>query len=172
MRIIFAHGLEGSPQGRKAVALAEAGLAPLVPDCRGLLLADRVSRIEDQLQPGDVLVGSSYGGLAVALVAARRSARVAGLVLLAPALELPEPPNHRPRELVAPPGLPVRILHGMRDTVVPIGESRRYRDRSGTGVVLEEVDDVHDLNGSLDRMVALVREVVALAEGGPAHFPS
>ena len=46
---------------------------------------------------------------------------------------------------------PTRIIHGVRDEVVPVTSSRRYaatRDH----VALIEVDDIHDLGLSIDRI--------------------
>lgn len=157
MIVVFAHGLEGSPQGRKSTALREAGLEPIVPDGTEKVLSLRVQDLVEVTAPGDVvLVGSSYGGLAAALVAARYPDRFRALVLCAPALEFREPPNLEPLALVAPRSIPTHILHGTGDTVVPLAWSRRYRDRSGPHVVLEEVDDDHSLGASIPRLVAVV----------------
>ena len=40
--IIFAHGMEGSPNGSKIRSLREAGFEVLAPDFQGMALADRV----------------------------------------------------------------------------------------------------------------------------------
>lgn len=160
--IVFAHGLEGSPQGTKARYLATLGLPLRVPDMRGMPLAARVALLEGEVAGGGVLlVGSSYGGLAAALVAARWPARLTGLVLCAPALDWAEPPNLEPSALAAPASLPVTILHGLRDEVVSIAVSRGYRDRSGPHVRLLELDDDHLLSGSLDLLGRTIRGISA-----------
>jgi pimeloyl-ACP methyl ester carboxylesterase len=162
-RVLFAHGLEGSPRGTKARYLATLGAPLRVPDMRGLPLAARVEILERVIAAGNVLlVGSSYGGLAAALVAQRHPDLLVGLVLCAPALCWAEPPNLDPATLAAPVGLPVTVLHGLRDEVVPIAASRAYRDRSGPGVRLLEVDDDHALGGSLD---LVGREILSLLAG-------
>ena len=118
--ILFVHGMEGSPRGAKVRALSEAGLEVEAPDFTGLTLAARVSLLEEATRPGQlVLAGSSYGGLAAALVAQRFPGRFRGLLLCAPALELAEPPAEDPQLIVAPPPLPTVVIHGIRDDVVP-----------------------------------------------------
>ena len=70
--LLFAHGLEGSPQGTKVRFLRDAGLDVVAPDLQGLALVERIARIEALSAAGDVLLtGSSYGGLTAAIVAAR-----------------------------------------------------------------------------------------------------
>jgi hypothetical protein len=159
--ILFLHGLEGSPQGRKAQRLGRLGLPLQVPELRGLPLRERFRRAEVLTRPGGILlVGSSYGGLAAALLAQAHPERFTGLVLCAPALLLVEEPNLEPHDLVAPPGLRVTILHGLRDEVTPIEGSRAYKARSGPGVTLLELDDDHPLRGSLELLAEVVEGMV------------
>jgi hypothetical protein len=158
--IVFAHGLEGSPQGTKSRRLQQLGLPLTVPDLRGVPLRGRVERLEEITQPGGILlVGSSYGGVAAALLAQRHPERFIGLVLCAPALGRREDPNVAPDALAAPAGLPTVILHGLHDDIVPIELSRAYRDRSGPGVVLHELDDGHPLRGSIELLVQVVLDL-------------
>jgi uncharacterized protein len=49
-----------------------------------------------------------------------------------------------------PPTIPVRIIHGREDNVVPIGTSRRYAARHPDQVELFEVEAGHVLNDHLD----------------------
>ncbi len=49
-----------------------------------------------------------------------------------------------------PPACPVTIIHGDRDTTVPIADSRAYAAEHPDLVQLVEVDADHDLNGHLD----------------------
>lgn len=156
--VIFAHGLEGRPDGTKPRALRAAGLDPICPDGRGLPLQPRVDGIRAAVaaHPGALLIGSSYGGLAALFVAAEAPERLSGLLLLAPALHWSEPPATHPERLCVPATLPTAVLHGVRDDVVPIAVSRALRDRC-PHVVLHEVDDDHLLHASLERIVALAR---------------
>jgi len=162
--IVFAHGLEGSPQGNKSRRLRALGLPCVVPDMGGVPLQGRFEVLERATRGGGVLlVGSSYGGLVAALVAQAHPERFVGMVLCAPALGWVEAPNLEPQGLVAPAGLPVTIIHGLHDDVVPIDQSRAYRDRSPVGITLLEVDDGHALRGSLE---LLAQVVLGLAETG------
>ena len=65
MTVIFCHGLEGSPQGRKVQALRAAGLEVIAPDFQGQNLAARVATLLPVLRahPEALVVGSSYGGI-------------------------------------------------------------------------------------------------------------
>ena len=71
--IIFAHGLEGSPNGSKIRALREAGFDVIAPDFQGMVLAERVILLQQVCQEHreakPVLAGSSYGGLTASIVA-------------------------------------------------------------------------------------------------------
>ncbi len=158
--LVFAHGLEGSPLGTKSRFLRGLDPSLRVADMRGIALQGRFDLLEEQTRGGGLLlVGSSYGGLVAALLALRYPERFSGLVLCAPALGRREPPNLRPEDLVAPPGVPTVIIHGLQDDVVPIEHSRAYRDRSGPGVVLHEVDDDHRLSESLDLLGEIVQRL-------------
>ena len=167
--IIWAHGLEGSPMGTKVQALRAAGLPVTAPDGRGLALADRLPDIEAALHAHAdqrvVLAGSSYGGLAVACLLRRRWPQVAGVLLCAPALHHREPPLTAGEVLRPPVGLPVRILHGRPDAVVPLSASEGYVAAAPTGadVRLDVVEDDHRLSASVDTIVGLARELGAAA---------
>ena len=45
--IIFAHGLEGSPNGSKIRALRNAGFDVVAPDFQGMVLAERVDLLHE-----------------------------------------------------------------------------------------------------------------------------
>lgn len=155
MTVVFCHGLEGSPRGKKAQALRAAGLDPVAPDFSGMNLAARVDHLLPVLRahPGCTLVGSSYGGLAAlcgAILFAREGGHVRGLVLCAPALVLAEPP-------VADTGLappcPTIAIHGRGDALIPYAMVEAWA-AAHPGVDLRLVDDEHMLANSLDRIVA------------------
>lgn len=171
MEILFAHGLESGPHGRKYQALVAAGHRVVAPDGRGLDLAGRVDLLQRAIVEIDVrsgrppfVVGSSFGGLAgllAALVAADDGTVVAGLLLCAPALGLPLPPAlDRP---LRPPA-PTTILHGRGDDVLPIAGSRDFA--AAQGLRLVEVDDDHRLAASIPTILGLVDEGLRAALGG------
>lgn len=159
--LLFAHGLESAPIGRKSQALIDAGYEVIAPDGRGRDLAGRIEGLLEVLEgltASPVLVGSSFGGIAglvAAIMAAERGRGVPGLVLCAPALQLPPPPGTVDR-LVRP--CPTIIVHGTRDEIIPIELSRAFvREHGGR---LREVDDDHGLGGpGLDVILAAVEEL-------------
>ena len=163
--ILWAHGLEGSPNGTKVTALREHGFEVCSPDGRGLPLAARLdgllaesARLADR-RP--VLAGSSYGGLASAWLAATHPERFRGVLLLAPALHFSETPVEDVKTLRAPVGLPMHIIHGVPDSIVPVQASRDYVHRStGADLTLEEVDDNHSLVASLPRIRAVLSRLL------------
>jgi pimeloyl-ACP methyl ester carboxylesterase len=167
--VLFCHGLDTGPFGRKYHALIDAGIDLVAPDFQGMDLAARVAHLLPILGRYDapVVVGSSYGGI-TALCAARLHAdaggRLAGLLLCAPALARTEPPaaELRRRTGLRPPA-PTVVIHGLRDEVIPIAVSRDFAHAHPDRVELVEVDDDHGLAGSLDRIVAATRDLMAAA---------
>lgn len=168
--IVFAHGLEGSPEGSKVQALRAAGLAVDAPDGQGMVLADRIDGLREALlrqverAPGErlILAGSSYGGLAAAWLAVEQGHRLDGLLLLAPALHHAEPPATHPGALVAPADVPTVIIHSRDDDIVPIGVSRAYVAASralGRQVELIEVEGDHALREQLAVIVRQAQEL-------------
>ncbi len=159
--ILFAHGLEGSPQGSKIRSLRAAGIEVIAPDFQGMALAARVDLLTavstEFAADRPLLVGSSYGGITSAIVASRHPERFRGLLLLAPALGITEPPVVGP--LTAPGGLPTEVLHGEHDAIVPISVSEAYCARSG--LTLLRADDGHRLAESHAEIVRLARALGA-----------
>ena len=129
MRVMFCHGLESGPHGRKYHALVDAGFEVTSPDCRNRDLGARIEIIADAIvaQPPSIVVGSSFGGIAsllALLVAARRGARVHGHLLCAPALQLEPPPGFaEPVKTAAPTTEPSRPCRRRR----PSGCCRRHQ---------------------------------------------
>mmetsp|Transcript_21187 Transcript_21187/g.56513 ORF Transcript_21187/g.56513 Transcript_21187/m.56513 type:complete len:225 (-) Transcript_21187:100-774(-) len=89
----------------------------------------------------DVVVGSSFGG-AVAVEILLRGLWSGPTVLLAPAHQLLS------RDFVIPPSIAVTVIHGLRDSVVPLGSSVRLASCS-RDVVLVTPDDTHGLRTML-----------------------
>lgn len=158
MTVVFCHGLEGSPQGKKAQALRAAGLEVVAPDFTGQDLATRVATLLPVLvaHPDCTLVGSSYGGLAAlcgAILHTQAGGRIRGLVLCAPALFLHEPPADVTG--LAPP-CPTITIHGRGDALIPAARVEAWAAEHPP-VVLQLVDDEHVLAKSLDRIAAAAR---------------
>lgn len=161
-RVQFIHGLEGSPQGAKARLLATHFTAntPAMdtrdfPGCVATQAAVIASFAPD------VLIGSSFGG-GVAVELLRRKHWNGPTLLLAQAALMYD----REARLLA--DVPVWLVHGTRDDVVPIEHSRRLA-RTGTPdlVRLIEVDDDHSLAGMVasGELVAVVRELYDSSRG-------
>jgi predicted esterase len=140
LRVQFIHGLEGSPQGEKARFLAERfeATAPAMNTADFEASLEVQHRALEDFSP-DVLVGSSFGG-AVALELLRRSYFRGPTVLLAPAARAFGIP------LVIPEGVPVVIVHGLRDELIDPNDSV-VLGRTGSPGLVEtvEVDDGHRL---------------------------
>ena len=153
--LVWAHGLWGSPNGSKVTAVRESGIEVISPDFNEMELVDRIELLEKTIQIGDVvLAGSSWGGLACALTAQKKPDKLKGLLLLAPALHYPEPPNDNPDKLIAPDGIPVTIIHSKTDDIVPINASKDYVKRSGNNVNLIVVEDNHVLENSIELIIS------------------
>jgi hypothetical protein len=157
--IVFAHGLEGSPNGTKIQILRSAGFHVDAPDGRKKSLSMRIEQLEHLILGRRVLlVGSSYGGLAAAYVAEQHPDRLVGLLLLAPALHRNERPVADASALRPPKGVPTILIHGIHDEVVPIGTSRQYIG-GGEGRLIETEDD-HRLKHSMDVMLDSVQALL------------
>lgn len=141
-RLIFLHGLESSSQGEKAVLLRERLLGILTPDFTGSL-QERMTQLYPILgdKTGWTLIGSSFGGLMAALFTCQHPKQVRKLILLAPALNLPEFAGRLP----APVDVPTIIIHGTQDDVVPLEPVRALAKKVFINLTYHVVDDDHRL---------------------------
>lgn len=126
--VVFAHGLESGPWGRKITALAPIATAEGYQvdsvDFRGMDdPTARVTRLVDACQDktGDlILVGSSLGAWVVTAAAGALHAR--GLFLMAPAFYMPQLPPLRAARV----DCPTAVVHGWDDEVIPYQNSLRF----------------------------------------------
>lgn len=126
--VVFSHGKESGPWGRKITAMAatarDLGHEVESVDYRGI--DDPAARVEKliaaaaRLAAPLVLVGSSMGGHVAAAAAARLRPR--GVFLLAPAFYMPGFESYTPQDVPCP----VAIVHGWRDDIVPVENSVRW----------------------------------------------
>ena len=148
--VVFSHGQESGPWGTKIRAMAELveskGLTALSIDYQGI--ADPTERVEKLIaEAGDiddalVLVGSSMGGHVATAAADRLSA--SGLFVLAPAYYM-EGYEH----LTPPaPAMPICIVHGWHDDIVPVDNSIRFARECSASLYL--VDGDHRLTANID----------------------
>lgn len=150
--VLFSHGQESGPWGSKIRAMADLvkskGCAADSIDYRGIddptervnkLLA--VARdIDDPL----ILVGSSMGGHVATAAADELGA--AGLFVLAPAYHM------RGFEALTPdpPGMPICIVHGWHDDIVPVENSIRFARNCRAELHL--IDGDHRLTSNIDEI--------------------
>ena len=150
--VIFSHGQESGPWGTKIRAMADLvrslGCEADSIDYQGI--ADPTERVEKCIREcADitdklVLVGSSMGGHVATAAAGQLNA--AGLFVLAPAYFMEGHEDLTPE----PPPIPVSIVHGWHDDVVPVENSIRYaRSCSAT---LHLVDGDHRLTANIDEI--------------------
>jgi len=140
--VVFSHGQESGPWGRKISALAEIarseGYDAHSVDYRGIVEPRaRVAKLVDFCKEfvGDlVLVGSSMGGYVSVASASLLHAR--GVFLMAPALYVEGLPALRPGAL----DCPVTVVHGWRDEVVPFDHSMRFAQSYAAALHLLESD--------------------------------
>lgn len=150
--VIFSHGQESGPWGTKIKAMAEAvrtlGCAADSVDYRGI--DDPAVRVEKLVRycasPGGpiVLVGSSMGGHVA--TAAASAVNAAGLFVLAPAYYMPGYEALTP----AAPEIPISIVHGWDDDVVPVENSIRFA--AACKATLHIVDGDHRLTANIDEI--------------------
>lgn len=141
--IIYLHGLESNSQTYKAALVREVFPELLVPDFTGSL-EERMAQLYPILgkRSNWTIIGSSFGGLMAALFATQRPEQVRKQILLAPALMLPEFANQLP----APIDVPTVIIHGGKDTVVPIEIVKPLAEKVFRHLDYKIVDDDHRLH--------------------------
>ena len=161
--VLFSHGQESGPWGTKITAMAQCvrdmGCSADSIDYQGIAdptervrkLVDEARDIEDSL----ILVGSSMGGHVATAAAATLGA--AGLFVLAPAYYMPGFEALTPE----PPGIPICIVHGWRDEIVPVDNSIRFARNCRAAL--------HVLDGD-HRLTANIEEINVYLAGFVARF--
>ncbi len=150
--VVFSHGQESGPWGTKIRAMAELarsiGCEADSIDYQGIAdPAERVQKlINSCLQIDDtlILVGSSMGGHVA--TAAATALGAAGLFVLAPAYYMPGYEKLTP----VPPGIPICIVHGWNDDIVPVDNSIRYA--RSCAAELHILDGDHRLTDNIDEI--------------------
>lgn len=156
LRVQFAHGLEGSPQGNKARALS-ACFDARVPamDTSDFEACVALHATTARAFCPHVMVGSSFGG-AVAVALLQRGLWRGPTLLLAAAA------SRYARAARLPEGVRVTLVHGLQDHVIDVADSRALA-RTGSPELVEliERDDDHALHafvaegGLIDRVRVL-----------------
>jgi pimeloyl-ACP methyl ester carboxylesterase len=158
--VVFSHGQESGPWGTKIRAMSELarslGCKADSIDYRGI--ADPSERVEKLVREADavddslLLVGSSMGGHVATAAAGRLGA--AGLFLLAPAFYMPGYESLTP----AAPAIPISIVHGWHDDVVPVDNSIRFA--RGCHATLHIVDGDHRLADNIGEINEYLRAFI------------
>ncbi len=155
--VVFSHGKESGPWGAKIRAMAELvrgmGCRADSVDYRGIAdPGERVDKLLRECRSIDdslILVGSSMGGHVATAAAADLDA--IGLFVLAPAYFMPGYEALTP----APPPMPICIVHGWNDDIVPAQNSIRYAENCRA--TLHLVDGDHRLTANIDEINEYLR---------------
>ena len=150
--IYFSHGQESEPWGTKIKVMAESvrelGCRAESVDYQGI--ADPTERVEKLIEycagveEPLVLVGSSMGGHVATATAVKVNA--VGLFVLAPAYYMPGYEDLTPPA----PAMPITIVHGWDDDIVPVENSIRFA--KACNATLHLVDGDHRLTANLDEI--------------------
>lgn len=150
--VIFSHGQESGPWGSKIRAMAALarglGCATDSIDYQGI--ADPAARVEKlvascaAVDGSIILVGSSMGGHVA--TAAAHPVAAAGLFVLAPAYYMPGYEELTPD----PPDIPIEIVHGWDDDIVPPENSIRFA--GACSATLHLIDGGHRLTDNIDEI--------------------
>jgi alpha-beta hydrolase superfamily lysophospholipase len=148
-RILYIHGSDSTGKTYKAQVLQKQFPDLIAPDFSGPL-AVRLSQLTETLsdQSEWVLIGSSLGGLMAAWFTCQHPAQIRKVILLAPALHLPEFSRHLPE----PVSTIATLIIGKKDDVIPINSVLRISRRIFTNLFYRSVDDDHRLHYTTDTM--------------------
>lgn len=165
-KLIYLHGLESDSNSGKARQFHEWFPGTVTPDFTGSF-EERMSQLQPILEPSRKLVlseaknhslrdapqwtiiGSSFGGLMGTVYTCKNPTRVRRLILLAPAL-LREPFGSYLD--LQPVSVPVTVIHGTRDDVVPLEPAREVAQTLFTNLHYIVVDDDHRLHKTLHEL--------------------
>ncbi len=166
--VYFSHGQESGPWGSKIQAMAEAvrdlGCRAESVDYQGI--ADPTERVDKLIaecqgvKESLLLVGSSMGGHVATAAAAPLNA--IGLFVLAPAYYIAEYEHLTPPA----PDIPISIVHGWRDDVVPAENSIRFAAQCHA--TLHLVDGDHRLTENIDEIIQYLGIFIGVLAGNDA----
>jgi predicted esterase len=155
--VIFSHGQESGPWGTKIRAMAELvrslGCVADSIDYQGIAdPGERVAKLLRECADIDdhlILVGSSMGGHVATAAAAELGA--AGIFVLAPAYYMAGYEALTPD----PPDMPICIVHGWHDDIVPAENSIRFA--GNCSATLHLVDGDHRLTANIAEIIEYLR---------------
>ena len=158
--VYFSHGQESGPWGTKIQSMAanvqSLGCRVESVDYQGITdPSERVNKLIAECtgaQEPIVLVGSSMGGH-VATAAAEKVGAV-GLFVLAPAYYMPGYESLTP----PPPDIPITIVHGWHDDIVPVENSIRFAREFNASLHILDAD--HRLTAKIDAINHLLTRFI------------
>jgi len=141
--LVFIHGLESTAQGAKGQFFSQTFPEMIIEDYMGSFNT-RMKKLNGILagKAELIIVGSSYGGLMAVRYAMENESKVKKLILLAPALNLPEFESGTCKKLT----IPVIIYHGTGDDVVDPVVAKRIASKYFSNLEYHLVDDDHPLH--------------------------
>jgi pimeloyl-ACP methyl ester carboxylesterase len=141
--LVFIHGLESTAQGAKGQFFSQYFPHMIVENYTGDFTA-RMHKLNDVLAGKDdlIIVGSSYGGLMAVKYAMENESRIKKLILLAPALNIPEFKSNYNKQLM----IPVIIYHGTNDDVVNPQIVKKISLKYFSNLEYHLVEDDHPLH--------------------------
>ena len=165
--VIFSHGQESGPWGSKIRSMAELvrsmGCQADSIDYQGIAdpteRVQKLTRVCSEIDDTLILVGSSMGGHVA--TAGAVALKVAGLFVLAPAYYMPGYEDLTP----GPPDLPICIVHGWGDDIVPVENSIRFA--RACAAELHVLDGGHRLTDNIDDINYYLRRFVEKITGSP-----
>ena len=169
--VIFSHGQESGPWGSKIRSMSELakGLGCNVDSIDYQGIADPTERVRKlvhecaDINDPLILVGSSMGGHVATAAASTLGA--AGLFVLAPAYYMEGYEELTP----PPPKMPICIVHGWHDDIVPVENSIRYARKCSA--TLHLVDGDHRLTENISEINEYLEQFIrsttsAVIKGG------
>lgn len=141
--LVFIHGLESTAQGAKGQFFSHNFPEMIIEDYTGDFNT-RMNKLKVILagETDLIIVGSSYGGLMAVRYAMEKETKVKKLILLAPALNLPEFNSGVRKQLI----LPVILYHGTGDDVVNPDNVKKIATKYFSNLEYHLVDDDHPLH--------------------------
>ena len=163
--VIFSHGQESGPWGTKIQAMSELAksLGCNVDSIDYQGIADPTARVEKLVREcagiddALILVGSSMGGHVATAAASTLGA--AGLFVLAPAYYMEGYEELTP----LPPSMPICIVHGWHDDIVPVENSIRYAQECSA--TLHLVNGDHRLTGNISEICEYLEQFIKNTTG-------
>ena len=140
---LFIHGQESSSQGTKGVFFRNLFPEMMIPDFTGDV-SERMLKLNELLKDKEeiVMIGSSLGGLMAALYTFINKEKIKKLILLAPAINLPEFNPYVSQTI----SIPVYVFHGREDELLPLKDIQDISKKVFTNLKFMVLDDDHRLS--------------------------